>query len=173
MCPARAVVACPGPVQAMPAAAKLTDWRQLPGSLFMAKSYQARVLAALALNWSHGPIWSFSLLSSLFHSFFPSPSSRSPARLHACFICPFLSSSHWRSRAYAVEACRYEVSSKGDAVQLVFHTPANAVGWCLTVQSLLLSAPWPAMLEQHPRTSLRCMPSAQDLNSSKPLPVLT
>ena len=58
---------------------------------------------------------------------------------------------------------------QGDSFQMVFHTPAEAVGWCLNVQSLLLTAPWPSVLEQHARTALRCMPSAQDPNSSMPL----
>ena len=67
-------------------------------------------------------------------------------------------------------ACRYEVSIQGDAFQVVFHTPADAVGWCLNVQRQLLTAAWPAALEQHAKTATRCLPQAQDLDSSMPLP---
>ena len=53
---------------------------------------------------------------------------------------------------------RYEVSSVGDHHQVAFHTPADAVGWCLSVQSSLLTAAWPPVLEEHANTRLRCMP---------------
>ena len=62
--------------------------------------------------------------------------------------------------------CRYEIATEGDSFQLAFHTPADAVGWCLDVQSLLLTAAWPAALEQHAKTALRCLP--RGLTSSAP-----
>ena len=82
---------------------------------------------------------------------------------------PFPHLSLRRNQTHAAGACRYEVSSQDDSFLVVFHTPADALGWCLTVQSLLLGAPWPSALLEHARASLRCMPSAQDLNSSTSL----
>ena len=64
------------------------------------------------------------------------------------------------------------MSSQGEAFQVVFHTPADAVGWCLSVQSLLLSAPWPSVLLEHARAAPQCMPSAPGLDSSTPWHVL-
>ena len=58
--------------------------------------------------------------------------------------------------------CRYEISTEGDSFQVAFHTPADAVGWCLNVQSLLLTAAWPAALEQHAKTATRCAPKVQE-----------
>ena len=57
-------------------------------------------------------------------------------------------------------ACRYKVSSSGTVHQVAFHTPAEAVGWCLLVQSLLMTAAWPSVLEEHAQTALQCVPAA-------------
>ena len=62
--------------------------------------------------------------------------------------------------------CRYDVGSVGDGFQVAFHTPAEAVGWCLHVQSLLVTAAWPSVLEEHVRTALLCMPT--DLGAPSP-----
>ena len=64
--------------------------------------------------------------------------------------------------AHREPCCRYEISTEGDSFQLAFHTPADAVGWCLDVQSLLLTAAWPAALEQHAKAALRCAPKAPE-----------
>ena len=60
----------------------------------------------------------------------------------------------------AARAARYEVSNAGDGWQWAFHTQQDAVGWSLSVQSLLMTAAWPSALEEHARTRLRCMPSS-------------
>ena len=51
------------------------------------------------------------------------------------------------------------MGSVGDGFQIAFHTPAEAVGWCLHVQSLLMTAAWPSVLEEHAMTALLCMPT--------------
>ncbi|KAK9829912.1 hypothetical protein WJX72_008611 [[Myrmecia] bisecta] len=46
----------------------------------------------------------------------------------------------------------YEVTTEGDAFMLAFHTPMDAIAFCLAAQQELLAAPWPVeMLSQ--RTS--------------------
>ncbi|CAG9461611.1 unnamed protein product [Pedinophyceae sp. YPF-701] len=40
----------------------------------------------------------------------------------------------------------YEVTTEGDSFLLAFHEPADAVGWCLSVQQELMAADWPGEL---------------------------
>ena len=47
----------------------------------------------------------------------------------------------------SLDAARYEVSHTEDVLQIAFHTPGDAVGWCLKAQILLLNAAWPPELE--------------------------
>ncbi|KAK9805610.1 hypothetical protein WJX72_007771 [[Myrmecia] bisecta] len=43
----------------------------------------------------------------------------------------------------------YEVTTEGDAFMLAFHTPADAVAFCLAAQQELLAADWPPELLNH------------------------
>ena len=47
----------------------------------------------------------------------------------------------------SLDAARYEVSHTEDVLQVAFHTPEDAVGWCLKAQISLLNAAWPPELE--------------------------
>ncbi|CAG9461590.1 unnamed protein product [Pedinophyceae sp. YPF-701] len=41
----------------------------------------------------------------------------------------------------------YEVTTEGDAFIVAFHTADDALGWCVSVQQKLLTAPWPATIQ--------------------------
>eukprot|EP00891_Asterochloris_glomerata_P005123 jgi/Astpho2/5123/e_gw1.00073.49.1_t len=45
-------------------------------------------------------------------------------------------------RGHLREFFGFEVCTEGDAFQLAFHDPADAVKWCITVQQALLNVPW-------------------------------
>ncbi|CAG9464693.1 unnamed protein product [Pedinophyceae sp. YPF-701] len=41
----------------------------------------------------------------------------------------------------------YEITTEGDSFLLAFHEPADAIGWCITVQQDLMTADWPSSVE--------------------------
>lgn len=43
-------------------------------------------------------------------------------------------------------ACPELTTTQGDSFLIAFHTPKDALGYCLAVQSDLLQAPWPEEL---------------------------
>ncbi|KAK9791166.1 hypothetical protein WJX73_003369 [Symbiochloris irregularis] len=57
-------------------------------------------------------------------------------------------------RSHLAEFNGHEVSTEGDAFLMVFHEPADAVGWALATQQALLTARWPNCLDNHHRSSI-------------------
>ncbi|GIL51262.1 hypothetical protein Vafri_7136 [Volvox africanus] len=55
----------------------------------------------------------------------------------------------------------YEVQTEGDAFLVAFHEPADALGWCITSQLLLLSADWDPELFRHVKASIETIDSFQ------------
>ncbi|GIM03254.1 hypothetical protein Vretimale_7947, partial [Volvox reticuliferus] len=55
----------------------------------------------------------------------------------------------------------YEVQTEGDAFLVAFHEPADALGWCITSQLLLLNADWDPELFRHAKASIETNESLQ------------
>ncbi|GLI61994.1 hypothetical protein VaNZ11_004565, partial [Volvox africanus] len=53
----------------------------------------------------------------------------------------------------------YEVQTEGDAFLVAFHEPADALGWCITSQLLLLNADWDPELFRHVKASIETIDS--------------
>ncbi|HVG62739.1 MAG TPA: adenylate/guanylate cyclase domain-containing protein [Hyalangium sp.] len=56
-------------------------------------------------------------------------------------------------RTLLVSTSGYEVKTQGDSFMVAFPTVADAVRWCLDVQEVLLSAPWPEELLAQPEAA--------------------
>lgn len=62
----------------------------------------------------------------------------------------------------------YEVTTEGDAFLVAWHTPNDAVRWCMTVQLALLKLDWPPELLEHPLCMPRPLLSAASPPASSP-----
>ena len=72
------------------------------------------------------------------------------------------------STSTPVHVCRYETASEDGSLCVAFHTPTDAVAWCLSMQTALVKAHWPLALEQHARTKTCGMSSDTKLDSTDP-----
>jgi len=59
-------------------------------------------------------------------------------------------------RKMAAKHQGYEVTTEGDAFQIAFHDPLDAVGFCLDVQTELMKCNWPAAILQHKDACVSC-----------------
>ena len=72
------------------------------------------------------------------------------------------------SASTPVHVCRYETASEDGSLCMAFHTPTDAVAWCLSMQTALVKAHWPLALEQHARTKTCGMPTNNSTHPTDP-----